>query len=293
MVDTLNINSPETLNSLRPYLERGLEVVRLISGKMDRPIGIAEGPFPDAYKMYFAISRARQEDFGIEKPADHLVALLREGSSPLYLTLSALVDDATFLQAPNKYGLSLEQAERVVATYPATHESVGTPFFTHSPGGKMEVGLLDLDRMQGRALPTDLIVHDLEKYPSTLLRKWNHLNSESLPIVALPTPLAKAMGLRATGNTNSPAELGHTVVDGGVGTLIVEEQEYRVFFGGALNVLGVSGDFAQDIQLDFERPYAVEALVGQEILRLMKTKPDSVIEATKKAALEILEEEAG
>lgn len=279
---TQEIPTKETFKAL------GLEISEIVNGKIDRPVAPSEAKFPSS-KMYIAIPLERQTELRIEKPSNCIVATIKDGKVFFYI-LSALIDDETFRKnAGNGVYRSLgiedvQAAKAIIENNPISKDSLGASITGNDIGETLSFGIIDLEKMQGKALLTNLSVQNLETYPDHL---QNPDNPKNLPVVIVPSPIAKAIGLKMEKTTLAPKEMGGTVAKNEEGILEVDGVETEVLFVGALDKLGISAEFSSKLKL--EKVQEIQAVVGAKRIRINSSKAtDDILGQTNAAAAKVL-----
>lgn len=263
-------NTDEQIQKTAPHIQQfnelGIEVLKYVEGVNSRPVTSSgkEGYFGN--KNYLAISRELQAELGIEKPSEHIVAILREGGKYAdFYILTGLLPDEDWESDNKKCPGFISRADKgayvnariydgtlarhIVEAIPIETNSFGTPFYEYSlTCKKVEMAILDLEQMRGRNISTLLSAKTIDDgYPKGLIERWQNEKSAleeadgtSYPTLVVPNAIAKLAGADMSHSTNQPSSLGNTVTGGELCFVrLPDGTEMQAFVVGALDCVGI------------------------------------------------------
>lgn len=244
----------------------GMEALFCGKGEIARP---TTGPHDGTRRMYLGITETHQKRLGIEKVGDSIAVQFIEGSSPPRFTLylvSLLVDDETFLEHASQDklpGVNLNDAQAITAALPIRGESISMPTETEDLGHETAYAILQTSTLKD-PIQSLLQARDYRQYPEELRQKWEAGNRERLPIIVVPTPVARLLGNVPTSTRSIPGGRGSTIVEGKKCTLRYGNGKTRdVFICGALNCFGVDAEFGREIGISFGQELPVTIVPGE------------------------------
>ncbi len=249
----------------------GLEVLTVLDGNVDRPTA-GKG------KPYVGISPDYQTELGIEKPSNHVVAVIEPGSNtPRFYLLSGLIDDEEFLARARKgvysdYQLDEDGAREVADQNPMGKYSMSAPSFSRdSVGRPLQGGIVDLEKMRGRVVRTRLRVLPRTEYRSDLQDQWRQQTGLRPDFfLVLPNPILHMLGITLTQSTHKIERLGTTIAEPDTCNVIIDEFSVSKAVAGALDGIGLPPDLLQDLDIGEGEEIELSITVGKKILEIRK-----------------------